>query len=61
MSAIKVQVFRGRHRLRQSWRFRIRSANGRILASSEAYSNLQDCIDAAEQVAAPLTLELPHD
>jgi len=36
--------------LKQKYHFRIVAGNGKILASSEGYYNLDDCVDAAESI-----------
>jgi uncharacterized protein YegP (UPF0339 family) len=49
---IWVDVYQGRKRLRQAWRWRaINSGNGRVMANSgEAYTNLSDCEAAVRQL-----------
>jgi uncharacterized protein YegP (UPF0339 family) len=43
---IRVVFFWGR----QKWRFRIVAANGKILATSEAYTNREDCLAAGRLI-----------
>lgn len=41
--ALHFEIVRTRIPRRQRWHWRIRAANGRILASSETYANEADC------------------
>jgi len=42
-----VEIYKGRKRLRQAWRWRATAANGNILADSgEAYTNQEDALAA---------------
>ena len=50
---MKIEVKRGRKFGRQQWWFKIIDAgNGKVLASSEAYTNKQDAVDTARSIAA---------
>jgi len=52
---MKIEIIRTKL-LRQKYHFRIVASNGRVLASSEKYYNLQDCIDAAISINPKLPL-----
>ena len=44
---MKIEMYRGRKLLRQVWRWRARSGNGRIIATgAEAYTNKSDALAA---------------
>jgi uncharacterized protein YegP (UPF0339 family) len=49
---VYVDVYKGRKRLRQAWRWRASNAgNGRLMAhSGEAYVNKSDCLTAITQL-----------
>ncbi len=43
MAAFSIQIYKGRKRLRQAWRWRAVAANGRVIANGgEAYTNVAD-------------------
>lgn len=45
--SINIEIYQGRRRLRQVWRWRAVADNGRIVATSgESYTNHQDVVDA---------------
>lgn len=47
---IRFELIRSRIPRRQRWRWRIVATNGRVLASSEAYTNRADAEQAIETV-----------
>ena len=47
---MRFELIRSRIPRRQRWRWRIVATNGRTLASSEAYTNRGDCLDAIDIV-----------
>jgi uncharacterized protein YegP (UPF0339 family) len=49
-----LEVYRSRSLLRaEKWRWRLRAANGRIIATSgEGYTNYADCLAAGEAVVS---------
>ncbi len=50
---LAIEIFSRRGLLGKRFYFRIRSkANGKILASSEAYQNRQDCVNTAATLRA---------
>lgn len=62
MSAVLVEVYQGRKQGRQAWRWRAIGQNNRKLATSgEAYTNKQDCIDAALLVCGDHVELLVHE
>ena len=51
----KIELFKD---VNKSWRFRIIARNGRILASSEAYSRRGKCVKTASKLAIQLGVAL---
>lgn len=46
-----VEIYQGRKRFRQAWRWRARNkANGEVMASGEAYTNEADCYNAVVEL-----------
>lgn len=48
----RIEFFRGK--LLKRWYFRIRAANGQIIAASEGYSRKIDCIQTASHLRGSL-------
>jgi len=49
VTATRAQVFRRG----EEWRFRIKAANGEIIATGEAYTDKRNAVAAAEGLLAP--------
>jgi uncharacterized protein YegP (UPF0339 family) len=48
---MKFQIYRSRNVWdKRQWRWRLRAANGKIIASGEAYENKSDCLAAIDLV-----------
>ena len=47
-----------RTKFRREWRWRLRAANNRIIASGEGYRNRQDCVDAVALVQSSASAQI---
>lgn len=58
---MKVEIFSARNLIgRKRWYFRVRAANGNIIAQSEAYSRRVDAVGTAHSLKAGLAnAEIP--
>jgi uncharacterized protein YegP (UPF0339 family) len=57
---MRITVYRS-GLLKREWRWRLRAANGRIIATSgEGYRNKQDCLDIVEKIQAEIPRAVIH-